>query len=688
MVCGYRIDRKDTPLRCLYSRVYNWIVRLLLGITVRDVDCALKLFRRDVVQDLQIRSNGFLVNSELLTQARQQGHSIVEVGVSHRPRAGGESSVSIRHIPGVLANLMRYWWNVVQFPGVAPRQDHAIMQQDAEDRQRGGGWSWGPLLWLLIAALFLLTNLNYPLIDRDETRYAEIPREMLATGNWILPTLNFEPYYDKPPLLYWGCALSYSLFGVHEWTARLVPALAGWFTLAATMWFGSRWFGRRVGFLSGVALSLTAGFLFCSRYLLTDGLFTALATLSWMTAFEAIRGPRLGRWWWLASAVFVGLAFLVKGPLALVLWMPPLVAFAWLSETSARPRRRDFAAWLVVAVSVVGPWIVCVAVQDPRYLSEFLLKHNFQRFAGAFHTKPIWYFLPVILIAGHPWSSMTFPLARFLFSHRREHAAQRSQALGFTMLWCLWCVAFFSLSKCKLATYVLPIAPACALIVGVYLRRVLSAPADWADRLAGVWSPRLATLISCSIAVGLLIFEFVTASGTISLLMFWTVVWTVLIALLVRSVRKDPSPMLAWSNSLLATALFGVMVMHQLLPAYSRSQSLLGDDANLRDQVAGADQVVTIAHEFSEVPFYLNLSNVTHRNEFELGNLEESLASCPQTVLVVHDRVAIDRIRERLPAQASLQLIKKRGDASFVEVRLSSGANHKGIALAPRPNPY
>ena len=279
VVCGYRIDRKDTALRCLYSRVYNWIVRLLLGINVRDIDCALKLFRRDVVHDLQINTNGFLVNSELLTQARQKGHSIVEVGASHRPRAGGESSVSIHHIPRVLASLLRYWWNSVQFPGAAGRHHPATVLQDSKDRESGGVWSWGVLLLLLVAALFLMTNLNYPLIDRDETRYAEIPREMVATGNWVLPTLNFEPYYDKPPLLYWLCALNYSLFGVHEWTARLVPALAGWITLAATMWFGSRWFGRRAGLLSGVVLSLTAGFLFCSRYLLIDGLFTALLTM-------------------------------------------------------------------------------------------------------------------------------------------------------------------------------------------------------------------------------------------------------------------------------------------------------------------------------------------------------------------------------------------------------------------------
>lgn len=133
------------------------------------------------------------------------------------------------------------------------------------------------------------------------------------TGNWILPRLNFEPYYDKPPLLYWLCAISYTVFGVSESSARLAPALAGLLTLAATMWFGSRWFGRRTGLYSGIVLMLSAGFLFCSRYLLIDGLLTLLVTLALMTAYESIRGDNVKTVWWLASAVLCGLAFLTKG---------------------------------------------------------------------------------------------------------------------------------------------------------------------------------------------------------------------------------------------------------------------------------------------------------------------------------------------------------------------------------------
>jgi dolichol-phosphate mannosyltransferase len=120
IVCGYRIDRQDSPLRCFCSRVYNGLVRTLVGTTVRDIDCAFKMFRRAKLEQLAITTDGFLVNTELLTQARQKGYSIVEVGVSHRPRCEGQSTVSIRHIPAVLTSLLRFWWNKVQFPGRTP----------------------------------------------------------------------------------------------------------------------------------------------------------------------------------------------------------------------------------------------------------------------------------------------------------------------------------------------------------------------------------------------------------------------------------------------------------------------------------------------------------------------------------------------------------------------------------------
>jgi dolichol-phosphate mannosyltransferase len=114
IVAGYRADRKDPWRRRFYSRGYNLLARTLLGTRVRDVDCALKVFRREGLARLLPESRGFFVNTEMLTRARQLGMPVVELPVTHRPRLGGESKVSVREIPKTLRTLLRFWWaNVV-----------------------------------------------------------------------------------------------------------------------------------------------------------------------------------------------------------------------------------------------------------------------------------------------------------------------------------------------------------------------------------------------------------------------------------------------------------------------------------------------------------------------------------------------------------------------------------------------
>ncbi len=112
---GYRADRKDPWLRRFYSRGYNLLARAMLGTRVRDADCALKVFRRNTVGQLLPQSRGFFVNTEMLTRARQLGLPITELPVTHRPRIGGESKVSIWEIPKTARTLLAFWWRHVLF---------------------------------------------------------------------------------------------------------------------------------------------------------------------------------------------------------------------------------------------------------------------------------------------------------------------------------------------------------------------------------------------------------------------------------------------------------------------------------------------------------------------------------------------------------------------------------------------
>jgi glycosyltransferase involved in cell wall biosynthesis len=134
IVAGYRLDRKDTAKRRFFSWGYNRLARTLLGTRVRDVDCALKVFRREVLARLLPESRGFFVNTEMMTRARQLGFPVVEVPVTHRPRASGESKVSLGEIPCTAARLLRFWWSNVVF-GPKPAATPAVFQARVVVRQ-------------------------------------------------------------------------------------------------------------------------------------------------------------------------------------------------------------------------------------------------------------------------------------------------------------------------------------------------------------------------------------------------------------------------------------------------------------------------------------------------------------------------------------------------------------------------
>src|SRR5262249_35867361 len=212
-------------------------------------------------------------------------------------------------VPRSLLACLPVLWRSVLFPGAA---------------EHPGRWRWGPLLVLLVLpAVLLHPFLSFYLFEPDEGRYAQIPREMFERGEWIVPQLQSEPYLDKPPLFYWLVMLSYAAFGVSDWAARLVPALAVHATILVTYLFGRRALGGRTAFAGALALMLAPAFLSMGRLLILDGMLTCFVALSVFSAWEATRGAVLRRGWWTFSAIACGLGVLTKGPVAALLLVPP-----------------------------------------------------------------------------------------------------------------------------------------------------------------------------------------------------------------------------------------------------------------------------------------------------------------------------------------------------------------------------
>jgi dolichol-phosphate mannosyltransferase len=663
ITCGYRIDRQDPVPRRFFSWGYNTLVTLLMGSPVHDLDCALKIYRREKLATILPECDNFFANTEMLTKARMQGLSIVEVGVHHRLRLAGQSKVSLLDIPRTLSALLPFWWSRVLFPA-----------RKAAPAEVGSLWLGAGFVALLAtAAALLLFNLSYPLIEPDEGRYAEIGREMVQSGNWIVPTLNGKAYFDKPPLFYWLVAGSFRLFGMTEQAARLVPALCAFLTVIVTFGFGRRILGTRGALLGAFALTLMVGFVHCGRYLILDSVLTLFVTLSLFTAHEAVRGARFRRAWWIASSICCGLGVMTKGPVALVLLAPTILAYVTLSRNRVRPRPLQWCFYGLVVLGIVAPWFIAISVREPGFLYEFFVVHHLQRFVSEnFHEKPMWFYLPVLFIGCMPWTLLAFPIGRFLFSRSAQIRAVRSRSMGFFALWAVWCVLFFSLSRGKLPPYLMPALPAIAMLIGCYLEQMMFqtslaaffrqardvVPQRTIPFLAAVWlAVDLAEWIrgtdkAFNVPKELLEMSFCVAAAV------GVLIW-----------GKRLPTVAAWTLCCVVGIGAVTETSQHFVPDWSGERSLLSPSNGVADMLGNADTAVATLAGSGSIPFSLDRDNARGFGNLPGDELKEFLSKYRRTVIVLPTGIGLDYLRDRLPSNMEIVDVISNGNAQFVLVR-------------------
>lgn len=568
MVCGQRIDRKDVWRRRFLSSGFNLLARSLLGTGVRDCDCALKVMPRDWVNSLQFEGGGFFFNAELLSHARLQGLRIADVGVTHRPRTAGVSKVSLGLVLPVVIALLRFWWTRVVFPAA---ESHTT----SEGRRGAGSWGRsvpGSMALVAIGAAVLLPWSSFPLMSPDETRYAEIAREMLDSGDVVTPTRMGIPYLEKPPLLYWLTAGSYRLFGVSVISARLVPMLTAMLTLLFTFWLGTPIVGRRAAWLGAVLLLCCAGFLLSGRFLYMDTLLTLLTTITFLSGYLASREPILHRGYWIFAAVACGLGVLTKGPVAVALCLPPLIVSRWLTggrnQNQCHLGWREWGTFGAVAAATSLPWFVLVTLQQEAFAGDFLWKHHISRFvSGLSHREPWWFFIPVLLICTLPCSILYPAIAGFLMARDPETRQVRSRGLGFLLLAAAWILGVFSLSSCKLPPYILPAVPLICLATGTALYAIIvRQPATRILRYIHEASPRDLTAMLTCVSLGAAGVDFWLLDDLFAgRVIGWTLTAVLGAGLLAMLIARRPrTGLLRWSAALA----YAVLVMGHGVGSY------------------------------------------------------------------------------------------------------------------------
>ncbi len=339
--------------------------------------------------------------------------------------------------------------------------------QTASTSDRRSQWQRLGVLMLLIV-LSLASNAYRELVQPDEGRYAEIPREMLVSGDWVVPHLNDLPYIEKPPLQYWVTAAAYAVLGVEDWVSRLWNLALGLAGVVLVYRTGRILWGERAGeFAALILLSSPLYMLVGQLNLLDMGLtfFLTAALASFVVAQRdaASAAQRRHDMWlcWLS----VGLAFLQKGLVGFAIPFLVLLVYSVLQRDARIWKQLHLGAGVLIVGALSLPWVVALGLRDGAYAQFFLIHEHFTRFLTTEHhrNEPWWFFGVVFLFACLPWTGL---LLRSAWSALRANRPVGRDAAMALALWAVVVLGFFSLSGSKLVPYIMPCVPPLALLAG------------------------------------------------------------------------------------------------------------------------------------------------------------------------------------------------------------------------------
>ena len=422
------------------------------------------------------------------------------------------------------------------------------------------------LIVFLFAALYLLPLGARPLMAPDETRYVEVPREMIATGDWVVPRLAGLRYFEKPVAGYWATAAALLFFGENRFAVRLPVALAALISALLVLLLMTKFGGGKTAALAaGVSFLTSAGVYATGTFSTLDGLVSVFLTAT-MACFYLAYRTEIGAWQKLLlslAGAFAGLAFLTKGFLAFAVIAVAIMPFLLWER---RWRAIFEMAWVpaLAALAVSLPWGVAIHLQEPDYWRYFFWVEHIQRFMNAEaaeHQAPFWFFLPVTLAALLPWSIL-IPCAAM----GGKRLLPKDSFLRYLVCWVVFPFLFFSLSRGKLPTYILPCIPPMVMLLTLGLINYLKEKSKAFIISANIFSGALAFSALALLLIhssGLFPSRLYTAADGYKpwLASGVVLIWSVLVGLAAR----QPS----WHRQLFffsAAPLLFFMTIHPLLP--------------------------------------------------------------------------------------------------------------------------
>lgn len=352
------------------------------------------------------------------------------------------------------------------------------------------------ILILIFAVIYLTPLAGHHLLEPDEGRYSEIPREMVESGNYITPMLNYVKYFEKPALLYWMNAVSFKALGQNAFAARFPCALTALAGIACTALFSAYLFGRRVGAISAVIIGTSLLYYAIGTINITDmplSFFITLALASFYVAHT--KGDKR---WYLLSYAAMAFGTLTKGLAGFIL--PGAVVF-WYAVCTRKWRLILDVLYLpgiLLFFAIAAPWYYLVCRANPDFFHFFFIQEHFLRYATKMHHRyaPFWFYLPLVPVAVMPWTAFLIALLSKKGSVRAPSSQPMKDANIFLLTWFGVILLFFSFSSSKLIPYIVPCLPPLAILMACNADRMISAN-RWGGSALG-WSVAIWTLFSAA----------------------------------------------------------------------------------------------------------------------------------------------------------------------------------------------
>lgn len=412
---------------------------------------------------------------------------------------------------------------------------------------------------LCVASVATLAYLgNLPLLDPDEPVYAETAREMLQFQDFISPRIYGEFWYDKPPMYYWLVAAAFKIFGIGEFAARLPSALLAIGGSVVVYLSGRKLFNERTGLLAGLVLATSLEYFYLGKAAVTDITLTFFLTLA-LLAYLHNRYDLL----------FIGaaLAVVTKGPIGIIFCAAIIGLHVIVTKNWAVFKQMKVLRGTILFLIIALPWYVLMyQYHGIAFIETFLGFHNVTRFLKPEHPSgTLWYYyVPVLIFGFFPWTAFMLQACKAALRQRNADWNR----LVFLVIWAVTVFVFFSMSQTKLVSYILPMYPPLALLVGWYFDKA------WSEKRFSIlkWSAAMLTVVAVILEADL----FYLANTMPELYVSGMVAATVFIAANAFvwwfSSRRDFRSV--FTVNVVAMLFFSIYLVAQLLPVIAPAYSM------------------------------------------------------------------------------------------------------------------